>query len=152
MLRWDPIKNAGVQTIWIDLRATPGVPPEETAEQRTQYRVFARTKAQLKRDGAPYAKQTDQERLDDVYRLFCPLRNDGETPAHNVEVNFFSGIEQTPEQKIGTVHLDEVPAKGKAEAVLEWKFDKQQYPGISKENLQLTTEVRLRGSQQRLGR
>ena len=151
-LRWDPIENAGVQNIWIDLRATPGAPAEQTLEQRSAYRLFVRSKARLARDGAPFASQTAEDKRNNTYKLHCGVRNDGETPARNVEVNFFLGAEQTPEQKIGTVQLEEVPARGSAEAVLEWKFDAAKYPDVKLEELKPTTEIRLRGSQQRLGR
>jgi hypothetical protein len=135
-LRWDPVRNQGVQTIWIGLN--PVVPPADDgtpADRVASYRLYVSSKSKLtirqpiRITGAP-------GRL----VLHCEIENEGETDAREVEVRFYLDRDKTPQNLIGTVPLARVPARGRADAQLVWNTNLQAF--------EIYPEMRLQGSRQ----
>ena len=154
-LRWDPIKNAGVQTIWIDLRADGD--PEARKEQIRSCKFYVRTKSMLKRTRPPWATMTAEDRLADRVTLHAEVENEGETDARNVEVKFYRSPDMLDDELLGTVHLERVPARteagpGKAEAQLVWTYTPGDVTPEGKFNkISPAVDIRLKGSAQRVG-
>jgi hypothetical protein len=149
-LRWDPIKNAGVQKIWIDLKAPATLADPKRQQQIADYRLFVRTKTQLVRQKV-YASVSAADQAAHRVRLHCVVANAGETDAHDVLVSFFKGKEKTPEQRLGQpVTLETIPARSSREAVLVWEYDPKIWTPDKLRGLKFTTEIRIKGSSQRL--
>lgn len=135
-LRWDPIDNAGVQQVTIDLDATAGRSAEEINDQTASLRLFVRTKSQLARGRllAPVKTATG------AFKLRVEVANEGETEAHNVEVTYYRTPDKKPEEKLGSILLKEIPGKGTAQASLECQLNEATDKPV--------VEIRLKGSAQ----
>jgi hypothetical protein len=148
-LRWDPIRNAGVQTIWIDLKGVTSVTDPDRKQQIASYRLFVRTKANLVRQRVFASRAAGDEAAHRI-RLHCGLANEGETDAGNVLVTFFKREDKSPESRLGTITLEKVAARGTAEAILVWEYDPAVETPETLKNMKIYTEVRLKGSSRRL--
>ena len=141
-LRWDPVHNAGVQTVWVDANPVAGREDKALKEQVVSYRaLYVKTKSHLARPKPPWQTRSAQDVKDGLYKLHVEIENWGETDAHNVEVTFYRNEKKEKANLLGTVPLETVPAKGRREAVLLCKVDSHDQP---------TVEVRLKGSKQRI--
>ncbi len=122
LLRWDPVDNAGEQTVWIGLdepRATGDSTPEDL---KTAITFHVRKKEELVK-GETRLEQIKNAAGETEYWLSGEVLNKGETDAHNVLVVFYRGDPKTPENEMGRILLPLVPAMGRETARLQWKPD-----------------------------
>ncbi len=147
-LRWDPIKNEGMQRIWVDLRAARGNEPK-SQEQVAPYSLYVRAKSRLVRKRAPWIEQTAEDRMARRVKLNVEIANEGETDARNVLVSFFHGEEKTDENLLGVVEIERVPAERSAIAQLVWEYGDEDLDAQGKFKEGFSTEIRLKGSAQR---
>jgi hypothetical protein len=100
-------------------------------------------KGNLRAIGIGMKKQTNEEIQNKEAILQATFINDGEVPLHKVYVVFFSQKEQTQENEIGRVLIDEINPKTPITAEIKWKYE----PGIS---YQPSFQLFLKGSLQRV--
>ncbi|MEN6626567.1 MAG: C25 family cysteine peptidase [Candidatus Sumerlaeia bacterium] len=149
-LRWDPVYNAGIRKVWIRLKPVGGAPPANAVEQVATHSIFVRTKCNLARTKPVRpAPRTEEDIRLGRYQIHATVDNRGETEARGVEVSFYTGPEKRDDQLMGKVVLPKVPARGQAEAVLIWTYDKKRFPDVDTAHLPVTIEMRLLGSTQR---
>ena len=148
-LRWDPIKNAGVQKVWIDLKPSGASQKPYRQEQIAPYSLYAKTKSSLKISRPLWIEQTPEDKLKDRVKLNVEITNQGETNAKNVEANFYYGEEKTDENKLDTILLEVVKANQSTVAQLVWEYDREKVLENGRFIKKPTVEVRLKGSKQR---
>ncbi len=148
-LRWDPIMNAGVQKVWIDLKPSGASQKPYRQEQIAVYSLYAKTKSNLKITRPLWIEQTPEDKLKDRVKLNVEISNQGETNARNVEASFYYGAEKDDENKLDTILLEVVKANQSTVAQLVWKYDREQVLENGRFIKKPTVEVRLKGSKQR---
>ena len=148
-LRWDPIKNAGKQTLQIGLITNFRDMAGPRGNQYTPVVVEALTKAQLSIEKTG-AEATPEDLADHRILLKARIRNSGQTLARHVMVSFYRSGLQAPENKLGEVELNEVPGGGAGEAVFVWNFDPARDLVQGTQLPKPTVQVWLKGSTQRL--
>lgn len=148
VLRWDPMKNAGLQTVRIDIGRGKSRSTETLADETAQYQIYVKSKYDLAR-GEIGSRRSKEDKAGGRYTLFAEVLNRGEADAHNVEVKFFDGAEQTPGHMLGAVLIPVIPGKGKTRAEFLWRPDSAQYDEAALTTLRPTVQVGLKGSKQR---
>jgi hypothetical protein len=115
-LRWDPERNAGIQSFVVDVNPATGRSAALLSDQSASGQLYVATKSRLAR-GRKLPPLRGGDPANPTFELRTEVLNQGETDARNVEVLFY----RTPERKelLGTVPLPRVPAGGAAVARLK---------------------------------
>lgn len=121
-LRWDPVRNAGAKTIWIYVGN--GLPSQVdfNPDVMKSLEVTARTKADLE-IGRIWSEADERDRKYNRVTLNLEVRNEGQTEARDIVVSFYRSDIQIPENLLGEVMLDQVPAEGSTVASYTWNYD-----------------------------
>jgi hypothetical protein len=121
--RWDPLNNAGLRTIYFRVDGDQRITESNEANNETTKTLKVLTKAKLRTGKLFVGVPTTEEarKPNRIIPLTATLHNDGETTMRMVIVEIFIGPEQEPENKIGEVLLDTVPALQERQAVLQWQ-------------------------------
>lgn len=149
-LRWDPVKNDGVQNIYINLNPRKDRPEDVIKEQLIGHRIYVKTKSHLVRTRAPWSSASEEDRLGDRIWLHAEVENKGETDAHDVLVSFYLDKSRTDDKLIGRMEVDRIPAKSRREVKLKWNYDREKVFVGGKFNVRPVVDIRLKGSSQRI--
>lgn len=120
-LRWDPVKNAGEQSLWAQLEPHPLDGNSTPEELLAQGKVRVRTKEKLGYGRIwPAANELDRRRR----RMFlkAEVKNEGETEAKNVTVFFFLGNQGDTSRVIHESLVKELPGNSKQTVIHEWDY------------------------------
>ena len=156
-LRWDPRRNAGAHTIAIVVDGDHRVTEADETNNTTTHSLHVLTKSKLG-TGLLYVEPPSAE---DARRNRWPLRatvrNDGETTARAVLVEFYLGPKYDPARKIGEVLAERIPPKAETGVILKWENptpaqmeEVNAYLRQGRPQERFSFLVRLRGSSQRV--
>jgi hypothetical protein len=146
-LRWDPFRNAGTRQIMFRAQPNGGAMDANDADNSAELRLAVRTKYNLRPAGIRPLPPTAEDARLRQFRVTARVENTGGTAAHGVRVVFYASKSQrTPENRMGEVLIDEIPAGGAREAVLLYKLK----PGEEKRSFEFSFEALLKGSLQRV--
>ena len=140
-LRWDPIENAGKQTIWIDLNSNVR---DEAArrQQRSSYSFLVHSKSDPRIVRGLRVVRSTEERVEGSATLEVVIANLGETDSRPLEVVFYRTRDYREEDVIGRVTIDRLEAGEERPIRQYWPdYDPETVPGV---------ELRLIGSKQRI--
>ena len=150
-LRWDPIRNAGVQDIWISLNTGRSENDPVYGEQVIKYQFYVRSKHRLTQDVPIEVYQKPEDVGISRFRIKAEIANEGETKASNVEVIFFmTETEMQRDNPLGTVDVDVIPPGKSRRVEFVWDYRKEDFMDVEQPLLKPTTHVRLKGSAQRI--
>lgn len=140
-LRWDPSNNAGSYDLFLVLDPEERVLESDRSNNELRIPVEVRSKSKLV-VGQIGARLLGENRV----MLIGPVGNTGGTDAQRVAVSFYKGPQQTPENLLGEVVLNRVPAGQTINAEFEWTLE----PPLTPETIQPSYSVALKGSLMRM--
>lgn len=143
VVRWDPLKNIDVKNLWAAVNPKQNIPEISEKNNFASIPVKILRKGSIKPIGIRMKPQSAEEKAQNEATLEVSFTNDGDVPLNRVVVVFFSQMEQTPENEIGRVIVDEVKPNTPAVASLKWKY----HPGVS---YQPTSQLFIKGSTRRV--
>ena len=144
-LRWDPVKNAGENKLYIMADPKNQVPETNKKNNMAIVSVYIRTKALLKPLGIE-VRQTPEERDKLMTHLVARIQNTGETEARNVYIRYFKSKIQTPETMIGENFIQQIVPGETVETDFTWKLTEEETHFTYTPSFQ----VFLKGSSQRI--
>ena len=144
-LRWDPVKNAGENKVFIIVDSKNQVPETNKQNNLAIVTVYVRTKADLQSLGIEI-RQTPEEREKLITHLVAKVQNKGETEARNVFIRYFKSKIQTPETMIGERLLQRIDPGEIVETDYEWNLTEEEAHFTYHPSFQ----VFLKGSSQRI--
>lgn len=144
-LRWDPVKNAGENKVFIIVDSKNQVPETNKQNNLAIVTVYVRTKADLQPQGIEI-RQTPEEREKLITHLVAKVQNKGETEARNVFIRYFKSKIQTPETMIGERLLQRIDPGEIVETDYEWNLTEEEAHFTYHPSFQ----VFLKGSSQRI--
>lgn len=145
-LRWDPFRNAGARTVRLAVAGPEGQLERDTANNTAETALRVRTKHKLVPAGIRALPLTDEDRRLRRVRIAANVSNQGESPARGVRVVFHAGRRPEPDNRLGEVMLDEVPAGASREAVFEHTLK----PEDGGRAFEFSYTIALKGSSQRV--
>lgn len=144
-LRWDPVKNAGENNLYIMADPKNQAPETNKKNNLAIVSVYVRTKALLKSLGIEI-RQTPEEREKLTTHLVARVQNSGETDARNVYIRYFKSKIQTPETMIGESFIKQIAAGEIVEDDYTWKLTEQE----TRFTYSPSFQIFLKGSSQRI--
>lgn len=120
-LRWDPVKNLGDHEIFVKVDPSDRVLETDESNNVASLELRVKSKAILVPRGITILEQTPEERQQHVARLAARVKNAGETEARNVFVEFYSSYQQTEENKLGEVLIEEIQPGETQTAIYRWQ-------------------------------
>ena len=145
-VRWDPFRNAGARTVRLTAAGPEDLMERDTENNTADTTVRVRTKHKLVPAGIRALPLTDEDRRLRRVRIAATVANQGESPATGVRVVFHAGRRPEPDNRLGDVMLDEVPAGASREAVFEHALK----PEDQGRAFEFSYTIALKGSAQRV--
>lgn len=145
-LRWDPVKNVGEHEIFVKVDSSGRISESDESNNVASRPLRVKTKAILVPRGIIILEQTLEEREQHVARLAARVKNAGETAAHNVFVEFYSSYEQTGENKLGQVIIEEIRPAEIQMAIYRWQAREEDLHRAARPSY----KIFLKGSLQRI--
>jgi len=128
-LRWDPTHNVGLNEILVEVESESGIEEIDISNNVALKKLNVRSKPILK-DNGHQVYQTEEDEKSDIYRLQVFVKNDGETDARGVVVDYFRKAGYKDEDLMGEVFLDFIPAGSQIKAELVLKITPEQIKGF----------------------
>lgn len=145
-LRWDPVKNLGEHEIFVKVDSLDRIFETDESNNIASRPLRVKTKAILVPRGITILQQTPEEREQYVARLAARVKNAGETAARNVSVEFYSSYEQTGDNKLGQVLIEEIQPTEIQTAIYRWQAREEDLHRVVRPSY----KIFLKGSLQRI--